>query len=620
LVTFACDDEVEEEPTCTDISATVANGWIVLDGGCARLEVRPQVLLEDGFRGGGSDGPCAADGDELSCPVGDDGVVIATVNGSDLTVRFVANEETTVEGLGLEGTVDLEGATSWLSNGFQSWSGSGVIAIGERPTDTSLLATLALRGDPEVLRTGEELSHWYTFVGSPEGPALLMGAMSAERLRPWFQVARHDEDGLWIRLACGGAGERIVVREGEELSSETFRVSSGPDITEMLETYGRSLPSRRSEVLVEPEVGWNSWYEMWDSVDEEAVRANAEIASEILDPLVGAEHNLRIVVDDGWQVAWGEWEPNEKFPSGMDGLASDLIADGYRMGIWLAPLLVEEESELVTDNPDWFVADTTWNHVVHGPMRILDPTHPEAGAHLQEFIGRIVSWGYDLLKIDFLFAGTFEGERRESVTGMEAYHMAMALIREAAGEDTILLAVGAPALPSFPHVDAWRLGGDIAFDPFGPSWHFVVNQARSLGARWALCHATLCDPDPLLLRVLDEDEVGFASWIVAFAGGGLFLSDDLRELPSERWTWRLDEMRFHVTMSGIPSVPVDLFPAEPPHALSTALGDFLSHDNTHVLPTRWTTPDDSTVVLNLTSEQIEVEGTVVPPRGALQLP
>jgi hypothetical protein len=199
---------------------------------------------------------------------------------------------------------------------------------------------------------------------------------------------------------------------------------------------------------------------------------------------------------------------------------------------------------------------------------------------------------------------------------MEAYHTALAIIRAAAGEDTVLLAVGAPPLPSFPYVDGWRLGGDIAFDPIGPSWYFAVNQARSLAARWPLCHAALCDPDPLLLREMSRDEVDFAGWVVALAGSGLFLSDDLRVLPQERRTWGLDETRVRAMMSGTPSVPIDLVPEDPPHDLTNQMLDLITGENSHVLPTRWTTPAGETVVLNLTDDVLQTDGDDIPPRGA----
>jgi hypothetical protein len=261
-----------------------------------------------------------------------------------------------------------------------------------------------------------------------------------------------------------------------------------------------------------------------------------------------------------------------------------------------------------------------YRHLTNGRMRILDVTHPDAAAHLGAAIQRIVSWGLDFLKIDFLFAGAFESPRHEAVTGLQAYRRALALIREAAGEDVTLLAVGAPPLPSFPYVDGWRLGGDIALEPLGLSWYFTVNQARSLGVRWPLCLATLCDPDPVLMRELVRDEVGFGAWVVALAGAGLWLSDDLRVLPPERLGWALTPEVVGAALAGAPAVPEDLFPSSPPADLTNSALDLFGDENRHVLPLRWRLADGSRVVLNATDAPLTVSGVTVPPRGAARLP
>jgi hypothetical protein len=285
------------------------------------------------------------------------------------------------------------------------------------------------------------------------------------------------------------------------------------------------------------------------------------------------------------------------------------------MGVWLAPLLVEDDHPIATDNPEWFVQDVGWAHADDGPMRILDPTHPGGAAHLQSVISRIVSWGYTMLKIDFLFTGTFEGRRHEPVTGMEAYARALELIREAAGEDTILLAVGAPPLPTFNHVDAWRLGFDICFE-FGPAWPLIVNQARSISARWHLCHATLCDADPVLLRGLPLEEVEAGGWVVALAGGALFLSDDLPALDMERHTWGLDPDRVALSTGGLPSIPEDIFPSEPPLRLTNALLDYMNGTNEHVLPMIWQTPSSIRIGLNPGEDERVIDSVTVPPHAA----
>ena len=69
------------------------------------------------------------------------------------------------------------------------------------------------------------------------------------------------------------------------------------------------------------------------------------------------------------------------------------------------------------------------------------------------------------------------------------------------------------------------------------------------------CVHTLCDGDPALLRTLPRAEVEGAAWIAALGGGAFFLSDDLRDLESERTTWLTRDMA-EQGLSGMPAVPI----------------------------------------------------------------
>lgn len=71
---------------------------------------------------------------------------------------------------------------------------------------------------------------------------------------------------------------------------------------------------------------------------------------------------LRVVLDDGWQKAWGDWQVNSKFPMGLTAMAQDAKAQGAEMGLWLAPLLVDADLALVKDHPDWLVAGASYSH------------------------------------------------------------------------------------------------------------------------------------------------------------------------------------------------------------------------------------------------------------------
>ncbi|MCC6648331.1 MAG: alpha-galactosidase [Polyangiaceae bacterium] len=559
-------------------------------------------------------GPCRAVAAGVSCAT-DAGELEASVVDGEVSVRLLASRDVTVEALGLDGAGRVPGADGWLSNGYQSWSQSGVVALGPFPADGAIDQALGRRGDAEVLRDGRDPSWTLTYVGGREH-ALFVGATTSSRLKPWIAVGGVDGE-VRLRAAAGGTGERVALRAGETLLGERFFVSTGLPFDQ----YAARLPSRRAAHPVAPPVGWNSWYELWDSVDEAAVRDNARLAKAALAPVIPPGERPFVVVDDGWQRAWGDWRPSEaRFPSGLDGLARDLDADGARLGVWLAPLLASGESEVWAAHPDWFVPGLVYPHPKHGDMRVLDVTHPGAAAHLTAALEQLVAWGVSLVKIDFLFAGTWDGARREGVTGAEAYERALSLVRAAVGEQTLIVAVGAPPLPTLAYADAWRVGPDIALEGPSVSWTFVAHEARALAARTPFCRATLCDADPPLLRRLSEDEVRAGAALVGFAGGGLFLSDDLRKLDPSRLAWGLDPGVVAAATSGRVTAPDDVLFASPPETLSNPVLDLVARSTSARVPLVWTASSGARTAWNSSDDAVTAGGIDVPAHASRALP
>lgn len=607
-------DDAAGPEACESRIHAGAEGLAISDGCGSELSLLPRVRIDGVWHA--ADACTAAEGG-IDCAVGAVGSVHLAHEGPRVSLRFDAAASGSLEAIVLDGRARVPGARGWLSNGFQSWSQSGVIAFGPPPSAAELDAALALRGDGEVAREGTELSNTYSFVGG-DRRGLVLGALSEKRFRTWVQVHREPgQDDLVLRAGMGGAGEAVPVAAGDRVEGEPLHVELG-ELDATLERYAAALPTRRAAAPRNAQLGWNSWYDLWDTVDDAAVRDNAALAKDVLAAHVPGQA-LRIVVDDGWQQAWGDWQPNAKFPQGLSGLASELHAQGYEVGVWLAPLLVAEDSATAQAHPEWLVGGATYGHPKHGTMHVLDVTHPEAAAHLAQVVAEIVGWGYDLLKIDFLFAGTFEGTRAENVTGMEAYARALQIIRDAAGEQTLLVAVGAPGVASLPYVDGWRLGGDIALENTGLRWAFLPSQARSLASRWPLCAATLCDADPVMLRDLTRDEVDTGASIVAFAGGALFLSDDLRALPAERRSWGIDADRAERALSGVAAVPEDLVPAQPPERLANVFIDLVKQSTTHVVPERWRTADGRRFAINWSDEPRSIDGHDVPAHATREL-
>ena len=84
-------------------------------------------------------------------------------------------------------------------------------------------------------------------------------------------------------------------------------------------------------------MGWCSWYHYFDGVTEADITANLARAGDWPFDV--------FQLDDGYQPAIGDWlATNEKFPSGVDGVAAAIAAAGFVPGLWIAPFIVAPAS------------------------------------------------------------------------------------------------------------------------------------------------------------------------------------------------------------------------------------------------------------------------------------
>jgi alpha-galactosidase len=204
---------------------------------------------------------------------------------------------------------------------------------------------------------------------------------------------------------------------------------------------------------------WCSWYSLYSASDE-------GLLHRVLDALDDLPFDV-FQVDDGWQVRVGDWEANAKFPSGMGALAANIRASGQTAGLWLAPLLAVPSSNLFRQHWDWLLKDADGQlvpagHVWGEPLYALDTTHPEVLDWLRALMKKVRAWGFDYLKLDFLYAGALPGKRHVDMPREAAYRKGLQAMREGMGEDAYFLACGAPVLPSLGLCDALRVGPDVA--------------------------------------------------------------------------------------------------------------------------------------------------------------
>ena len=93
----------------------------------------------------------------------------------------------------------------------------------------------------------------------------------------------------------------------------------------------------------------------------------------------------------------------------------------------------------------------------------LDTRNPAVRDYVRDVVRTVVrDWGFGLLKLDFLYAACLVPH--DGMNRGELMADAMQLLREAAGEDTLLLGCGVPLGSAFGVVDYCRIGCDVGLD------------------------------------------------------------------------------------------------------------------------------------------------------------
>jgi alpha-galactosidase len=438
-------------------------------------------------------------------------------------------------------------------NGWQSWAPTLSLGGSDRDVRSS---PPDLACEPPQAEPGRFASDDVGVLYDPVARrSLLAGAVTA---RDFITQVYVDAPGRSFDARCLADG--IPLAPGETLWSERILVDVTGHPNEQLERYGGVLGHEmHARVPRTTPAGWCSWYYFYTQVNENDVTRNLRFLE---------QHRRElpidtVQIDDGYQADIGDWLiVNEKFPRGMDWLAAEIKRAGYTPGLWLAPFLLAESSRTFAEHPDWVVrghggepvlACHNWERSNYG----LDGSNPEARAWLTELFRAVCDgWGYDYVKIDFLFGAAITGKRVDpSATRIRAYRGALDAVRQGVGDDRFILGCGALMAPSVGFFDGNRIGPDVA-----PIWRFMTRAEREsptprprtpddpLSAETAIrntltrswMHGRLWanDPDCLLVRTdrtkLTLDETRTLATVIGLSGGMMLSSDDLEKVPADR--------------------------------------------------------------------------------------
>ena len=433
-----------------------------------------------------------------------------------------------------------------LLNGYQSWTDTRRFTLQEKihPMAEPAYSQYSLYGDynffPDFQSRSILRSHnWVTIENNQQ--SLFLGSLT-----------EHDAFSLFLFSA---EGEFEIRRDfsgvdwpGGEL--EVLRLfQSSKSLHDSFKAYAQELGTKSSG---SPAAGYTSWYHLYNRISEKSILKD-------LSKFKKANISLDFFqIDDGFQESIGNWtETNEKFPSGLAELASNIHAAGYQAGLWLAPFLCQGQGWLQKHHSDFLLLGADGqpmeigiNPGWGGAYYALDLFNNQVLEYLKETFHTILfEFNFDLVKLDFLFAAC--AIPRNGLSRGKQMRRAMELIREWVTFQKKIIGCGVPLSSAGGLVDYCRIGADVEFQ-----WetedlkacHYrerVSNENAILNSLYrSLLNGNLFsnDPDVFILRdvidneqrkpiLLSEDQRLTLFLINQVCGDLLFISDPPDEIP-----------------------------------------------------------------------------------------
>ena len=431
-------------------------------------------------------------------------------------------------------------------NGFQTWTHCPEYSPSDR--------IRPLHGLPKPLGRLLAYDHFgdYHFVKYPARRGCLHGVSwcyfrDGDRYRliaslneePGYTLFSYDTEREFLKLErdCRGC-----CPPGPEFPAFELFYAEGSET----EVFGQWFDALRLHNKRPRVKGYSSWYSHYGRISEARIRTDLNGARKIFDP------GDLFQIDDGWEPFVGDWETPDpkKFPRGLKPLAEEIHKAGFQAGLWLAPFVCERRSALFRKHPEWLLrykgkpwrAGPNWS----GDYA-LDIDHPGAAAYLTRVFRRVFDeWGFDLVKLDFLYAaapfatGDHGAPDDRPFPESRAGRMIRALrfLRELCGEK-LILGCGVPVMPAFGLVDYCRVGCDVTPYWNDRPWTRILHRERvstrnSLGntifRRQLNGRAFGSDPDVFFLRdrqaAYSEQEKFYLAAVNALFGSVWLTSDD----------------------------------------------------------------------------------------------
>jgi alpha-galactosidase len=282
--------------------------------------------------------------------------------------------------------------------------------------------------------------------------------------------------------------------------------------------------------------GYTSWYNYKQKINEDIILRDLKGLA-----TVGGAADI-FQIDDGWETMVGDWAIDaEKFPQGLKSVVDKIHDEKYLAGLWLAPFSAQFKADVAAKHPEWIVRDAKGRKLVAGfawmGFYALDFYIPECAEHIKQRFKEVFSWGFDMVKLDFLYSVCMQP--RYGKTRGQIMCEAMDFLRECCG-DKLILGCGVPLAPAFGKVDFCRVSCDAELS-FKDKFYVKTTNQEVISTRNAINNnifrrhldgrAFTNDPDVFFLRnenaKYTREQKELLAKINSLFGNLLFVSDDI---------------------------------------------------------------------------------------------
>ncbi|MBT2550812.1 alpha-galactosidase [Arthrobacter sp. ISL-65] len=222
----------------------------------------------------------------------------------------------------------------------------------------------------------------------------------------WSGNHQHFADRVSTGEQLIGGGELLLPGEirltrNETYSSPWVYASYGTGLDGIARRFHSHVRNRATRVPADRPVTLNVWEAVYFNHDLDKLTDLADRAAAI-----GVE---RYVLDDGWfgsrrndTSGLGDWVVSpDIWPTGLHPLVDHVHDLGMQFGLWFEPEMVNPDSDLAREHPEWIMAARSHWPVESRHQQVLNLGIPEAYEHVKkQILALLAEYRIDYIKWD----------------------------------------------------------------------------------------------------------------------------------------------------------------------------------------------------------------------------